>query len=631
MDRKQRKELRRKWLARLLPPVATLLIRLISLTLRLRIHVAEETWKIFEAGEPVIFGFWHGRMIIMPPVWRKVCGKQGKPAWIMVSQHWDGELITRTVKPFGILAARGSTTRGGREALQGLIEKACQGHTIGITPDGPKGPRYTVQPGVVRIAQLSGMPIIPLTWAAQPRVVASSWDHFQIPLPFSRVSVIFDEPFRVPAGGTEEEYEACRARLEERIGNVTDRMEAEAQARREEGGLAALGKWCSGAVNRIEEGLRNALQKLWTPSSAKSTGSLVLGMLLTPPSWIYSLVLRLRRELYRRGILETKQAGLPVISIGGVRVGGSGKTPFAMWMARKLTERGSRVVLLTRGYGRQSKEDTILLTPQELARQDPRDCGDEPYLLAQNLPDVTVAVDGDRVRATTLAKQWLSPDLFLMDDGFQHRRLAREFDIVLVPGEENLSEAACLPRGPLREPLSALTDADVVVCVNSDGGGQDSPEKSSAPWWQSLEPDVPVHVARLVPVGLSRVEDRIGVYLKDLAGRKIAAFCGIARPASFFNTLEGMGLEVGSRREFPDHHPYSESDFEELLGLLAESDYLVTTEKDAVKLRSYALPKGKVLYVRLDLVLEDEPDFWQRLESKGVLLKKQSRQGEESA
>jgi len=629
MDRKKRKELMRRWLARLLPPLVTLVIRLLSFTLRYRIHVAEETRKIFLAGKPVIFAFWHGRMIIMPPVYHKVCGKDGKDAWIMVSRHWDGELIARTVKPFRILSARGSSTRGGREALQALIEKARQGHTIGITPDGPGGPRHTVQPGVVRIAQLTGTPIVPLTWAASPRWIASSWDRFQIPVPFARVSVVFDEPFCVPDSGSAEALEGVRARLEERLAQVTDRMEAEVKAEDEQGGLSSLRAWGKGIVSRFERNVRTALQQFWTPSSPKGPGSLVLGVLLALPSFLYGLVLRLRRVLYRRGVLATRRAGLPVISIGGVRVGGSGKTPFAMWMARRLTERGCRVVLLTRGYGRRRKQDTILLTRKGLENEDPLDCGDEPYLLAHNLPDVPVAVDGDRYRAAVLAERWLSPDLFLMDDGFQHLGLARGFDIVLVPGDEDLSEAACLPRGPLREPLSALKDADVAVSISSGRGEERTPEGSGDPWWRTLEADVPVHAARLVPTGLHRLEDRSEVDPRELTASKIGAFCGIARPEAFWRTLEGMGLGIGSRREFPDHHPYSDQDREDLLRLLSDLDWLVTTEKDAVKLRRYRWPEGKILFVRLDLILEDEPAFWERLETRGVLMKRDGRQGEE--
>ena len=512
-----------------------------------------------------------------------------------------------------------------------MTEKARRGHTIGITPDGPGGPKYTVQPGVVRIAQLTGTPIVPLTWAARPRWSASSWDRFQIPLPFARVSVVFDEPFYVPESGSADALEACRNRLEARLGEVTDRMEAEAKAEDGQGGLPALRAWGKGILSRFEGNVRTALQQFWTPSSPKGPGSLLFGALLAPLSYLYGPVLRLRRALYRKGVLATRRAGLPVISIGGVRVGGSGKTPFAMWMARKLTERGCRVVLLTRGYGRRRKQDTILLTRRDLEREDPLDCGDEPYLLAQNLPDVPVAVDGDRYRAANLAERWLSPDLFLMDDGFQHLRLARDFDIVLVPGDEDLFDAACLPRGPLREPLSALKAADLLVCISSDGGEQGNKKGSGAPWYRTLEADVPVHLARLVPTGLHRLEDRSEVDPRELAGSKIGAFCGIARPGAFLRTLQGMGLGVGARRDFPDHHPYSRQDHEELLHLLTDLDWLVTTEKDAVKVRRYPWPEGKVLFVRLDLILEDEPAFWERLESRGVFTKGGVRQGEGGA
>lgn len=608
MERRRWKERRRRWLAGLLPPVATLLIRLLSLTLRYRIHVAEETRKIFRAGKPVIFAFWHGRMIIMPPVYRKVCGREGKDAWIMVSRHWDGELIARTVRPFRIFAARGSSTRGGREALEILIEKACRGHTIGITPDGPKGPRYTVQPGVVKIAQASGTPIVPLTWAARPRWVATSWDRFQVPMPFARVSVIFDEPFYVPDNRSAEAFERVRARLAERLGRVTDRMEEEVKAARPGEGVFSF---------RVR--VRTVLQDFWAGSSPRGAKGLLLSMLLRPLSCLYGEVVRLRRALYRRGILAAERTGLPVISIGGIRVGGSGKTPFALWMARRLADRGHRVVLLTRGYGRRKKKGTIVLTRENVDRQDPLECGDEPVLLARSLEDVPVAVDGDRRRAANLAKERLSPDLFLMDDGFQHLRLARDFDIVLVPWGGGVPEAACLPRGPLREPLSSLREADVVVCVSWGGGESPGHGIPGDPWRRILGADVPVHAARVAVRGLHRLEDEGEVDPRKIANARVGAFCGIARPSAFRETLEGMGLKVGDRRDFPDHHPYSEKDHEELLRLLSGVDWLVTTEKDAVKIRRYEWPEGKVLFVRIGMELEDEPAFWERLERKGVL------------
>jgi tetraacyldisaccharide 4'-kinase len=241
--------------------------------------------------------------------------------------------------------------------------------------------------------------------------------------------------------------------------------------------------------------------------------------------------------------------------------------------------------------------------------------------LAQRLEDVPVAVDGDRCRAAKLAQKQFSPDLFLMDDGFQHLRLARDFDIVLVPGDEDLSGAACLPRGPLREPLSALKDADIVVPISVDGVAEGTPRETGDPWWRTLESDVPVHVATLVPAGLCRLEDESPVDPRELAGSKVSAFCGIARPGAFWKTLERMGIEAFDQRDFPDHHPYSKQDHEGLLSLLSVSDWVVTTEKDAVKIRRYPWPGGKILFVRLDLMMEDEQAFWATLETSGVLVR----------
>lgn len=596
--------------------MASLLIRLLSLTLRYRIHVAEETRKIVASKSPIIFAFWHGRMLIMPPLYRKVCGKEGKDAWIMVSQHLDGELIARTVKPFRIFSSRGSSTRGGRKALQELVEKVREGHTVGITPDGPAGPRYCVQPGVVRMAQWTGAPIVPLTWAARPRWVASSWDHFQVPVPFARTSVIFDEPFFVPTGESATDLETQRGLLERRLREVTDRMEAEAEQ-------AGGGGWLSA--------VRTALQDFWNPSIPKGSMGRILSLLLAPLSFFYGLTVGLRRRLYRKGILRKRRVASPVISVGGLRVGGSGKTPFALWLARRLSEQGSRVVLLTRGYGRRKKQGTILLTRNTLPEWSPVDCGDEPYLLAQSLPDVPVAVDGDRYRAASLAEEKFSPDLFVMDDGFQHLRLARDFDIVLVPEDEDLYPTACLPRGPLREPPAALKDADVVVRISSPGDAQGVRRATDGRWRRPLEAGVPVHTARVVPRGLYRLEDRGEVDPKDLAGRRVAAFCGIARPTAFWKTLDGIGLKIECRRHFPDHHPYTEQDHEDLLRLLSVSDCAVTTEKDAVKISRYRWPAGKIFFLRLDLVLDEERAFWARLEAKGILRKRNAGKGEQPA
>jgi tetraacyldisaccharide 4'-kinase len=501
------------------------------------------------------------------------------------------------------------------------------------------------------MAQLTNAPIISLTWAARPRWIATSWDRFQVPVPFARVSVVFGEPIFVPPSESSEDFEACRVLLEGRLRQLTDRMEASARGS-DEGGWMPVRRALAGLPSKawkvvcgqgsrllarfvgrrgLEGTIRKAFQDFWSSSSPKGEAARVISTLFAPLSCLYSLVQRLRRMLYRKGLLPKRRVGLPVISIGGLRVGGSGKTPFALWMARKLSDRGCRVVLLTRGYGRKKKQGTILLTRDTMKQWSPLDSGDEPYLLAQGLPDVPVAVDADRYRAAGIAGTRFSPDLFLLDDGFQHLRLARRLDIVLVPEDEDLSGMACLPKGPLREPLSALKDADVLVFVSPDRGTQRNQREPNDTPWQPLGIDVPAYRARLVPSGLYWLEDQSRVEARDLQGHKILAFCGIARPTAFWRTLDGLGIRIDRRKDFPDHHPYSEQDHQDLLRLLSDSDCAVTTEKDAVKVSRYRWPARKVLFVRLDLILEDESAFWAKLMTMGIVAGKDALQGGEEA
>jgi tetraacyldisaccharide 4'-kinase len=170
-----------------------------------------------------------------------------------------------------------------------------------------------------------------------------------------------------------------------------------------------------------------------------------------------------------------------------------------------------------------------------------------------------------------------------------------------------------------------------VVSISSEGEQKGHPQASGTPWWEGFELGVPVHRARLIPAGLHRLEDEGPVDRRELEGCKGAAFCGIARPVSFWRTLEGMGLEIDCRMDFPDHHPYLEEDHHTLMELVTTSDFVVTTEKDAVKVSRYSWPADKMLFLRLDLVLEDESAFWERLEKKVPQIRRGSGKGENRA
>ena len=206
-------------LSRLLPPVAALFIRVLHATLRVRHVHAERILQLNRHAGSYIFAFWHGHILVM------IYALFRHPLLVMISRHRDGEIIAATMERFGVTAARGSTSRGGGEALRQMVRGAREGYVLVITPDGPRGPRRIAQPGVVRAAQLAGIPIIPAAVVGKRRKILSSWDRFEIPLPFSRTLYLYGEPIEVPRSLSEEELERTRKEVELRITALADEGE----------------------------------------------------------------------------------------------------------------------------------------------------------------------------------------------------------------------------------------------------------------------------------------------------------------------------------------------------------------------------------------------------------------------
>lgn len=289
-------------------------------------------------------------------------------------------------------------------------------------------------------------------------------------------------------------------------------------------------------------------------------------------SSIFGAGVRTRNFLYDRGTLPARKLGAPTISVGNLSVGGSGKTPFVILLGELLKGRGVKFDILSRGYGRESKGLAVVEPGGS-----PRRFGDEPLLMARRL-GVPVVVGEDRYQAGALAEQRFAAQMHILDDGFQHRGLARDFDIVLVTPDD--ARDSLLPGGRLREPMAALQRADAVVLAS----GADP----------KTFPLDGKHVWRV----------RRGILPKDVPARPVA-FCGIARPQNFFLQLRTAGIEPAAEAVFRDHHAYTEGDIRELLQLRnsSEGDGFVTTEKDAINLESYysALEPLAVVPVKMEL------------------------------
>lgn len=280
--------------------------------------------------------------------------------------------------------------------------------------------------------------------------------------------------------------------------------------------------------------------------------------LLYPLNPVYAATLAAKNTAYDRGWIKPKRLQWPVISVGNISVGGSGKTPFVIALAKLLTQHGMQVDVLSRGYGRSS--DVV-------ERVDPAGAverfGDEPLLIAQSA-GVPVYVGADRYQAGLLAeREGSEARIHLLDDGFQHRRLARDLDIVLVHRSD--FSQGLLPAGNLREPLSALRRASVIVLREEDSGFEAQLRRHGV--------EAPIWCIRRV------------VNVPPDAGRAVA-FCGIARPEEFFSSLRANGVEVVSTRTFPDHYCYSDRDIRQLMELAksAKVNSFLTTGKDFVRL-----------------------------------------------
>jgi tetraacyldisaccharide 4'-kinase len=292
---------------------------------------------------------------------------------------------------------------------------------------------------------------------------------------------------------------------------------------------------------------------------------------LNPLSAIYGGVIGTRNALYDRGVLQARRLQGPVISVGNLSAGGSGKTPFVMLLGELLKTRNIRFDVLSRGYGRESK-GVRLVDPAGL----PREFGDEPLLIARKL-QVPVIVGEDRYEAGRFAESKFGVQLHLLDDGFQHRALARDFDIVLVTPQD--AKDRLLPSGRLREPLGSLRRADAVAL--SSGAAAD---------WFPVEGKLVWRVRR-------------GILPPNVPVRPVV-FCGIARPQNFVLQLRAANIEPVAEAFYHDHHAYSEKDVRELLALSQRSEAggFVTTEKDAVNLGGYlsALSPLTVVPVKME-------------------------------
>jgi tetraacyldisaccharide 4'-kinase len=334
----------------------------------------------------------------------------------------------------------------------------------------------------------------------------------------------------------------------------------------------------------------------------RSVGISILRMFATLIAWSYDKLSTVRNMLFDSGILKIHQVSSPVISVGNLAMGGTGKTPMVIWLARFLSEEGWRVGIVSRGYRGEETEKVLVVSDGRDILAGSEISGDEPQLLARRLPGIPVLCSTKRALAAEAAVKQFRCEVVILDDGFQHRFIARDLDIVMLDSRYPFGDGFLFPRGILRERTTALARAQVLVLSRFDGSNEaEQSRKNLVGQW----PDKTVVTAAHRTTRIFEATTQRELPLGSIKNKRLAAFAGIGRPDDFFRTVRALGAELVYATALPDHHPLTV----ELLATLVEEastqkpELWLTTEKDWVRIPS-DLPDSMelmILTVEIDL------------------------------
>lgn len=320
---------------------------------------------------------------------------------------------------------------------------------------------------------------------------------------------------------------------------------------------------------------------------------------LFPLSFLWEWIYRLRRSFYEYGILRKKVFKVPVISVGNLSFGGTGKTPTIIWLTEWLISKGLTPAILTRGYRGALEHSSGLLKSGQKFRLNPYDYGDEPLMISNRMSKGAVIVG--KKRADNLLKYFaeVKPDVVLLDDGFQHLQIYRSFNLVLFDATMDFSKYHVAPIGYLREGFSALKDADAILVSRSDMVSEEKLNKLVQLITSHFHHAPPIALTRYAPAGVYDAHENFSCSVEDLKGMRAVAVTAIANPQSFYDYLESFGVEICDRLSFPDHYFFNNSDVNTLLTKATQhAAVILCSEKDMVKMKRVS-QDPRILYIRI--------------------------------
>jgi len=363
-----------------------------------------------------------------------------------------------------------------------------------------------------------------------------------------------------------------------------------------------------GIKRKIESVMRSTDQISVSPAA-----SMLYGI-----SIMYGAAQKLRASCYRQKILRSQKLPCRVISVGNITVGGTGKTPMTIYLAQELKQAGYRVAIVSRGYKGGAERQGGIVSDGSSLLMDSERAGDEPFMMACRLKDIPVIVGKSRFEAGRLVVSKFQPDVIVLDDAFQHLQLKRDIDIVLLDHDQPFGNTHLLPRGILREPLTAMTRATACILTRCRDDSEET-TRSSIATLKSILPQTPVFKSSSVPYcytvknGDGPPLQPVSIFftahdLGDIKNRKIFGFSGIARNDDFQRTVKTLGFDITGFLEFSDHHRYTASDLKIILRTAGETGarQLITTEKDYVRLTGKGACSMDLVLVGVRVAFKDD-------------------------
>jgi tetraacyldisaccharide 4'-kinase len=347
---------------------------------------------------------------------------------------------------------------------------------------------------------------------------------------------------------------------------------------------------------------------------SKLPQSKLFRFLIYLPAKLYDFIIRLRVILYEHEYIKAKQLDKIIISIGNITLGGTGKTPLVEYIAKFLNNENFETAIVSRGYKRQDKSNNLVIVSDgKKTLASIKEAGDEPFMLAEKLKGIKVIVSPNRFEGAKLAIEKLGCDVILLDDGFQHLKLKRDLDIVVIDATNPFGNGEVVPLGKLREPIYGLKRAQMLIVTRSDRGLDRDLLFNVL---SNLELNIPIIYAYHDFVGLKELKSDKPAPIRKLVNAKVAVLCALGNPSVFIEDLENYQAKVLSKHIFIDHHSYKQSDIDQVIKDAKSFgvEFIVTTEKDAVKLKpfSFELP---IYVVEIKVEFEDE------IRLKSVLLR----------